>query len=57
MYRTKSMYKRAYERWSKEEDFQLKGEFSDGISISEIVSNHDRNEGAIRARIKKLGLA
>lgn len=50
------MHGSAYGAWSKEEDDQLRGEFSKSISIKEISETHGRTGGAIRARLKKLGL-
>ncbi len=46
----------AYEAWSHEEDEQLKEEFDKSISIKKISETHGRTGGAIRARLKKLGL-
>jgi hypothetical protein len=56
MYRTKEKFIRAYNSWSEKEDEQLIREFKENKSISEIVNSHQRNEGAIRSRIKKLRL-
>ena len=44
----------AYEKWSPEEDQRLIKEFHEGLSSSEIVKRHQRKEGAIHARLKKL---
>lgn len=46
----------AYEAWSDEEEDQLRGEFSKSISIKEISGIHGRTSGAIKSRLKKLGL-
>ena len=42
--------------WSEEEDKQLDDEFNAGMKISEMAKNHDRTNGAIRARLRKHGL-
>jgi ATP-dependent DNA helicase RecQ len=42
--------------WTKEEDKQLDEEFNAGMKISEMAKNHDRTNGAIRARLRKHGL-
>ncbi len=56
MYKTKEKFVKAYNLWSEEEDEQLIREYNEGKSISEIVNSHQRNYGAIRSRIRKLGL-
>lgn len=48
----------AYMPWSEEEDKKLINEFKSGqFSIGEISEIHGRTIGAIRSRIKRLGLA
>ncbi|MDO4863452.1 MAG: DNA helicase RecQ [Ruminococcus sp.] len=42
--------------WSDEEERQLSDEFSQGTAIVEIARNHKRTNGAIRARLRKMGL-
>lgn len=42
--------------WTREEDQQLDEEYNAGMKVSEIAKNHDRTNGAIRARLKKHGL-
>ena len=42
--------------WSEEEDKQLDEEFNGGMKISKITKNHNRTNGAIRARLRKHGL-
>jgi len=49
-------YPRAYEKWSREEDQNLIHEFNEGLKISEIAKMHQRQTGAVRARLKKLDL-
>lgn len=46
----------AYESWSPEEDGKLRNEYGKGMSISEMSGIHARTRGAIRSRLKKLGL-
>lgn len=43
--------------WTDEEDKRLDEEYNSGMKISEIAKAHDRTNGAIRARLKKHGLA
>ena len=47
---------KAYEPWSTEEDESLKIECSKGWSVPRMAEAHQRRLGAIRSRIKKLGL-
>jgi len=47
---------KAYESWSTEEDESLKDEYSKGWSVTRMADAHQRRPGAIRSRIKKLGL-
>ena len=47
----------AYMPWTQEEERKLVDEFqSEQFSISELSRLHERTSGAIRARLKKLGL-
>ena len=46
----------AYESWSPGEDEKLKAEYSKNLKISEISIIHHRTPGAIRSRLKKLGI-
>lgn len=46
----------AYAPWSSEEDGALRAEFAQGWSVARIAEAHQRRAGAIRSRIKKLGL-
>lgn len=46
----------AYNAWSKEEDGQLRSEYAQNLSISEISKLHSRTSGSIRSRLKKLGV-
>ena len=47
---------RAGKRWTSEEDEQLKNEYQEGMSISQLTKKHERKYGAIRARLARLGL-
>lgn len=49
-------YPNAYELWSEEEDEIVLERFNQGIPIKEIAMMHGRNNGAIRSRLKKLGI-
>lgn len=46
----------AYESWSPEEDKKLETEYSNGLKIPEISLIHHRTPGAVRSRLKKLGI-
>ena len=46
----------AWQPWSAEEDRQLKREHEEGKSAGEMAKIHKRTYGAIRSRLKKLGL-
>ena len=41
-------------KWTAEEDIQLKEEYESHISIKEIAQIHERSTGAINSRIIKL---
>jgi len=41
--------------WSDDEDSFVVTQFQDGYSIDEISGTLQRNEGAIRSRLNKLG--
>ena len=43
-------------KWSDEEESRLSSEFSQGMTIAQIAALHKRTPGAIRARLKKMGL-
>lgn len=44
------------ERWSPEEDDQLRREHAAGMAVPEIAAAHERNEGGISSRLLRLGL-
>lgn len=49
-------YPNAYEKWSDEQDKFLRENFLNGMTIKELANHLQRKPGAIRSRIKKLGL-
>ncbi len=49
-------YPRAYVKWSQDEDENLKKEYASGQQIGELVQIFQRQPGAIRSRLQKLGL-
>ncbi|MEG4393152.1 hypothetical protein [Microcoleus sp. BROC3] len=49
-------YPRAYVKWSQDEDENLKKEYASGQQIGELVQRFQRQPGAIRSRLQKLGL-
>ena len=42
--------------WSTEEDDQLKQEFEDDLTVTKMADIHSRTKGAIRSRLRRLGL-
>ena len=50
----KQMHPNAYAKWSQEDDALLLEMHKQGASIMEIMTRFERNEGAIRSRLKKL---
>lgn len=50
----KLLYSNAYAKWTPEEDVELLKLSGKGLSIKELTKIFERNEGAIRSRIKKL---
>jgi len=53
--RKRALPDRAGDSWDDGENSLLIKEFEEGIPINEIASEHKRTEGAIRARLEKLG--
>ncbi|MFF9011400.1 SANT/Myb-like DNA-binding domain-containing protein [Streptomyces sp. NPDC014870] len=47
---------RAYRRWTPEEDTRLAERHEQGASLSDVVAEFGRNEGAITSRLATLGL-
>lgn len=52
----REIHRKAYEPWSTETDEKLEILFCEGKSVKELSQIFERNEGAIRSRIKKLEL-
>lgn len=52
----KARYPRAYEKWTIEEDDDLKGMIALGHSIDQAAERFQRQPSAIRSRLGKLGL-
>lgn len=52
----KKTHHNAYAKWTTEDDEQLRNHVEEGVSIQEMCRIFERNEGAIRSRISKLGL-
>ncbi len=46
----------AYSPWDAGEEDALRQRFEDGLSMKEITQAHQRSRGAIKARLRKLGL-
>lgn len=49
-------YPRAYMKWSQEEDDQLEALYASGETVKNLAVHFERKPGAIRSRLKKLGL-
>jgi len=47
---------RAYEKWTEEEDARLRSMFGAGKDAAEMAAVLQRQRGAIRSRLRKLGL-
>lgn len=56
MEQQKRLHTNAYAKWTPEDDEQLKVLYRQGTSIQKMTQIFGRNEGAIYARISKLGL-
>jgi hypothetical protein len=50
-------YPKAYERWTVDEDERLKARHREGATVTELAKFFQRQDGAIRSRLAKLGLA
>ena len=50
-------YPKAYEKWTTEEDEQLKMSFREGVSIKDMAIFFQRQPSAVRSRLSKLGLS
>jgi hypothetical protein len=49
-------YPRAYAKWTEEEDIRLRDGYTQGKIINELAKIFQRKPGAIRSRLRKLGL-
>ena len=49
-------YTKAYAKWTEDEDIRLRNEYIKGKTMSELTNISQRNPGAIRSRLKKVGL-
>lgn len=56
MDRQKEIYANAYAKWTPEQDTKLESLFKRGFSVDDLCEYFDRNEGAIKSRLRKLGL-
>lgn len=56
MDKQKQMYAKAYAPWTEEDDNRLKQLYVEGRSVAELMKIFERNRGAIRSRLKKVGL-
>jgi hypothetical protein len=52
----RQVYPKAYEKWTHEDDDMLKKEFQSGKNTNSLADFFKRKIGAIRSRLKKLGL-
>ncbi len=46
----------AYQKWTPEDDQQLRKEFAEGANIAELAELFQREEGAIQSWLKRLGM-
>jgi len=56
MEKTKRKHPRAYEKWTQDEEQQLRDLIAEGHTVARIAKRLQRNRGGIRARIVQLGL-
>ncbi|MBR5963923.1 MAG: hypothetical protein IK000_07240 [Bacteroidaceae bacterium] len=52
----KQIYHNAYEKWTLDDDNHLKNLYKEGASIQYLSQVFGRNEGAIKSRLKKIGI-
>ena len=52
----RQQHQKAYVKWTEDDDTRLRAEFTKGKTTPELVSSFQRNKGAIRSRLAKLGL-
>jgi len=55
MDRQKHLYANAYAPWTEEEERALLYLYKQGKKVSELIDIFQRNAGAIRSRLEKLG--
>ena len=53
---TRQEHPRAYEKWSSEDDALLKKMYAAGHGVAELARHFERDNGAIRSQLEKLGL-
>ena len=56
MQKTKRKHPRAYEKWTEDEEQELRNLIAEGHTVAQIAGRLQRNRGGIRARIVQLGL-
>ena len=56
MHRAKRVHPRAYERWTPEEEADLRALHAAGRSVAEIAGELQRQPSAIRSRMGHLGI-
>lgn len=56
MSKVKENFARAWQKWDEKEDLQLRENFDARKDLKELTTLHQRAEGGIVARLKKLGL-
>jgi zinc-ribbon domain len=49
-------YPMAYKKWTESEEKELANAFRQGLTITELAEKHQRQKGAIRSRLNRLGL-
>jgi len=52
----RNVYAKAYDKWSDEDDERLKKDAQAGRDVGALAAFFGRNKGAIRSRLKKLGI-
>jgi hypothetical protein len=53
---TRGAHSKAYQPWSRDEEDRLRAAFERGAPVSQIAETLGRKPGAIRSRMRKLGL-
>lgn len=56
MHRAKRVHPRAYERWTSEEEAELRALHASGRTVAEIAGELQRQPSAIRSRMSHLGI-